>query len=76
MRLRWSALAAWHRGLWTGGGVLLLAGGLLWQAATGGGGPDPAKWLLHQTGFWALLLLVLTLCISPLRRLRGQAALL
>lgn len=32
-------------------------------------GPDPAKWLLHKAGFWALVFLCLTLSMSTLRRL-------
>lgn len=72
----WSLLAAWHRGLLVAAGVAVLAACLVWQAQSGSGGPDPAKWVLHQTGFWALLLLVLTLCVSPLRRLLGKGALL
>jgi sulfoxide reductase heme-binding subunit YedZ len=72
----WSLLAAWHRGLLVAGGVLVVATTLVWQAQSGAGGPDPAKWVLHQTGFWTLLLLVLTLCVSPLRRLVESASLL
>lgn len=35
---------------------------------SGNSGPDPAKWLLHQSGFYALCFLVMTLAVSPLSR--------
>lgn len=38
-------------------------------------GPDPAKWLLHKAGFFALVFLVGTLSVSTLRRLMGRPAL-
>lgn len=54
-------------------GCLLLLGALAgWRIATGGAGPDPAKWLLHQSGFWALVLLCATLAVSTLRRLLAR----
>ena len=34
-------------------------------------GPDPVAQLEHRTGLWALRLLLLTLAITPLRRLTG-----
>ena len=48
--------------------VLVLCAGGIFLAATGRGGPDPAKWLLHQAGFFALIFLVATLTVSTLRR--------
>lgn len=41
------------------------------KTVTGGTGPDPAKWLLHQTGEAALLLLLATLAVSTFRRMTG-----
>lgn len=35
---------------------------------TGNAGPDPAKWLLHESGFYALVYLSATLAVSPLAR--------
>jgi sulfoxide reductase heme-binding subunit YedZ len=34
-------------------------------------GPDPAKAMAHITGEWAMRLLLVTLAISPLRKLTG-----
>src|SRR5689334_23746361 len=34
-------------------------------------GPDPLITLEHGTGYWAFVLLVVTLCITPIRRLSG-----
>lgn len=55
-------------------GFLLAALALLagFRIATDAVGPDPAKWLLHQTGFWALIFLSATLAVSTLRRLFGK----
>lgn len=49
-----------------------------WVAlATGeeGLGANPPEFLIRSTGIWALVLLWLTLCVTPLRRLIGQPAL-
>lgn len=37
-------------------------------AVLGFSGPDPVKWLLHQSGNWALAFLVATLSVSTLAR--------
>lgn len=59
--------------------VLLAVFGLLavavFSVAAGHSGPDPAKWLLHQVGFFALVFLVATLAVSTLRRLLGKPVL-
>ena len=39
-------------------------------------GPDPVATIEHTLGLWALRLLLLTLAITPLRQISGQAALL
>ncbi len=52
--------------------LLMLAGLAGWRIAADDVGPDPAKWLLHETGFWALTLLCATLAVSPLRRLMNK----
>lgn len=49
-------------------GVFLLFAAGLWLAASGHAGPDPAKWLLHQSGFIALCLLLATIAAASLRR--------
>lgn len=38
-------------------------------------GPDPVAALTHRTGDWALRLLLLTLAVTPVRRLIGQPSL-
>jgi len=42
----------------------------------GGLGANPPEFLIRSTGIWALVLLWVTLCITPLRRLLDQPALL
>lgn len=44
---------------------------LFWQATTGGLGVDPVKAIEHRLGLWGLKLLVVVLCITPLRRHAG-----
>ena len=62
-----------QRLLWWG--VFLLAaipaGRLLYRSFWGDLGPDPLITLEHGTGFWAFVLLVATLSITPIRRLSG-----
>lgn len=57
-------------------GVLLLALFAGWLIATDAVGPDPAKWLLHRSGLWTLILLTATLAVSTLRRATGYAPLM
>ena len=51
---------------------LLPALWLAWAATTGGLGANPIEALAKETGRWALRLLLLTLCVTPLRRLTGR----
>ena len=55
--------------VWLGFGWM--APWLVWQGATGGLGAEPIKALEHELGKIALQLLVLGLCLSPLRRYLG-----
>jgi sulfoxide reductase heme-binding subunit YedZ len=48
---------------------------LLWDALHDGLGADPVAALEHRSGDWALRLLLVTLAITPLRRLAGRAEL-
>ena len=50
---------------------VLPAGVLFYQALNGDLGVDPVKALEHRYGELALQLLVLTLAVTPLRRLAG-----
>lgn len=51
--------------------ALVPLGKLVVDAFTGGLGVDPVAALLLRTGWWALTCLVITLAITPLRRLTG-----
>lgn len=42
-----------------------------WNAATGGLGANPIEKALHVTGRWALVLLLASLAITPIRRFSG-----
>jgi sulfoxide reductase heme-binding subunit YedZ len=61
--------------------ALVPAGWLAWQIrieALGGAsglGADPVAEIEHRLGLWALRLLMITLAITPLRQLTGQAVL-
>ena len=44
---------------------------LLWGLIRQDLGPNPMETLTHSTGIWALRLLLLTLAVTPLRRLLG-----
>ncbi|KAF1697814.1 protein-methionine-sulfoxide reductase heme-binding subunit MsrQ [Pseudoxanthomonas koreensis] len=48
----------------------------VWRTGNDALGADPVAEIEHRTGLWALRLLLLTLAISPLRQLTGQAVLL
>ena len=48
---------------------------LIWDAFTGGLGVNPIEDITHRTGDWALRLLLVTLAVTPLRRLAGWNAL-
>jgi sulfoxide reductase heme-binding subunit YedZ len=61
---KWGKVAVWT-------GCLLPAAWLAADAATGRLGANPIEEVLHRTGWWALTLLLLSLSITPLRRLTG-----
>lgn len=44
---------------------------LFWRGTTGGLGVDPVKAIEHTLGLWGLKLVVVGLCISPIRRAFG-----
>ena len=44
---------------------------LVWRAATNSLGADPIEEILHFSGYWALVLLLATLAVSPARRWSG-----
>lgn len=47
----------------------------LWLGYSGNLGANPAEFLIRSSGIWALVALLLTLGVTPLRRLIGQPAL-
>lgn len=49
---------------------------ILWQSVDGRIGPNPVQAITHATGDWALRLLLVTLAVTPLRRLTGWALLI
>jgi sulfoxide reductase heme-binding subunit YedZ len=53
--------------------ALLPLAGLVLGTARGALGANPVETITHVTGAWALRLLLLTLAITPLRRLAGWA---
>lgn len=52
-------------------GSLVPFGWLVWATFTSGLGVNPAETLQLETGIWALRFLLVTLAITPLRRLTG-----
>jgi sulfoxide reductase heme-binding subunit YedZ len=58
---------------WTKVFVFLLClgpfGFLVWRTFTGNLGPNPVEFYQHTTGDWTLRFLVITLCITPFRKL-------
>lgn len=51
--------------------ALIPLGKLIWDAGTGGLGVEPVEQLIRRSGWWALTLLVLTLSVTPVRRVSG-----
>lgn len=64
---------ATQRALWWAVFVVALvpAARLVYRAFWGDLGPDPLITLEHGTGYWAFVLLLVTLSITPIRRLSG-----
>ena len=55
---------------------LIPAGILIRDVFTGGLGGNPTQFLEHATGDWTLRFLIITLSISPLRKILGQPQLI
>lgn len=53
------------------GACLIPLGLLVWRGPSGGLTANPIEFITHRTGDWALRLLLITLAITPLRRLTG-----
>lgn len=53
---------------------LIPLGVLIYQGFTNTLGPDPVATITHTTGFWTLYFLLITLAITPLRRLGRRLA--
>ncbi len=64
---RWRRVS--HLGLWAL--TLTPAAVTLVDTFTGGLGVNPIETLTDRTGWWAIVHLALTLCVTPLRRLTG-----
>ncbi len=61
-------------------GVFLLClapfGALVWRAATNGLGANPIEFVTHATGDWTLRFLLITLTVTPARKLLGRPELI
>ena len=44
---------------------------LVWLGTTGGLGANPIEFVTRSTGTWTLVILLATLCVTPLRQLTG-----
>ena len=51
---------------------LIPLGVLVYQGFTNTLGPDPVATITHTTGFWTLYFLLISLAVTPVRRLSGQ----
>jgi sulfoxide reductase heme-binding subunit YedZ len=47
------------------------AGLLIWRAFTGGLGANPIEFITLRTGFWTLVHIMVTLAVTPVRRVTG-----
>ena len=65
---------AFKAGLWLV--CLAPALSLVIAALTNGLGANPIEKITHRTGWWALVLLTVTLSVTPVRRLAGQSSLM
>jgi len=55
---------------------LVPLGHLVWQGARNHLGANPVEYITHSTGWWALSFVLITLCVTPLRRIAGLPLLL
>jgi sulfoxide reductase heme-binding subunit YedZ len=62
--LKWIKAAAF-------GACLVPLALLVWRGFTGGLGANPIEYITHSTGWWTLSFLLITLSVTPLRRLTG-----
>ena len=51
---------------------LIPAGLLVWRGFAGRLGANPVEFIEHATGDWALRFLLITLCVTPLRKILNQ----
>ena len=62
--------------LWVFCGCLLPLGRLIVLGASGGLGANPIEFITRSTGTWTLVALMVTLSVTPLRRLTGRTDLI
>ena len=55
---------------------LVPLGHLVWQGFRNRLGANPVEYITHSTGWWALAFVLITLCVTPLRKIAGQPWLL
>ena len=56
---------------WLFAACLIPIGLLLWRGFTGGLTANPIEYITHRTGDWTLRFLLITLAVTPLRRVAG-----
>jgi sulfoxide reductase heme-binding subunit YedZ len=61
---------------WVFGICLLPLARLIYLGGSGGLGANPIEFITHSTGTWTLVGLMVTLSVTPLRRLSGRADLI
>src|SRR5258708_35921720 len=44
---------------------------LFWQGFRNRLGANPVEYITHSTGWWTLAFILITLCVTPLRKLSG-----
>jgi sulfoxide reductase heme-binding subunit YedZ len=50
---------------------LLPLGHLVWQGFRNRLGANPVEYITHSTGWWTLAFILITLCVTPLRKMAG-----
>jgi len=64
VRLKWLRVAIWIA-------CLVPLARLVWLGATNGLGANPIEFVTRSTGTWTLVILLATLCVTPLRQMTG-----
>lgn len=60
---------------WVFAACLIPLGLLVWRGVTGGLTANPIEFITHRTGDWTLRFLLITLAVTPLRKVTGWSSL-